>query len=181
MERRFSVEAKSFSFSANSGKSVLHLEEKRKGFGGFISLVIKCLDWLADTVEEALESQRNEVFARSFHDEVRVLKVQMGSNKAGCFLEVAVFVEGGQKGVIRLLEGRKGWGWQRFVEDLRLLIAQLVAKVLPAIPAVNVRVVGSPHSYADVLAAPLGGLKSSFVEALVLDGGNEDSSDGVSS
>jgi hypothetical protein len=56
MERWFSVEAKSFSFLANMGKSVLHLEEKRKGFGGFISLGIQCLDWLADTVEEALES-----------------------------------------------------------------------------------------------------------------------------
>jgi hypothetical protein len=41
MERRFSVEAKPFSFSVISGKSVLHLEEKRKGFGGFISLGIK--------------------------------------------------------------------------------------------------------------------------------------------
>jgi hypothetical protein len=51
------------------------LEEKRKGFGGFISLGIKCLDWLTDTVEEALEVQRKEGFARSFHDEVRVLKV----------------------------------------------------------------------------------------------------------
>ena len=37
----------------------------------------------------------------------------MGSNKAGCFLEVAVFVEGGWKGVIRLPEGRGSWGWQR--------------------------------------------------------------------
>jgi hypothetical protein len=56
MERRFSVEAKSFCFSANSGKSVLRLEEKRKGFGGFISLGIKCSDWLVNTVEEALEA-----------------------------------------------------------------------------------------------------------------------------
>jgi hypothetical protein len=111
MERRFSVEAKSFSFSVNLGKSVLHLEEKRKGFGGFIALGIKCSDWLADTAEEALESQRKEDFAKSFRDKVRVLKVQMGSNKAGCFLEAAIFVEGGRKGVINLPEGRGGWGW----------------------------------------------------------------------
>jgi hypothetical protein len=102
MERRFLVEAKSFSFTANTGKSVLRLEEKRKGFGGFLSLGIKCSDWLADTVEEALESQREEDFARSFRDEARVLKVQLGNNKAGCFLEAAVFVKGGWKGVIRL-------------------------------------------------------------------------------
>ena len=35
----------------------------------------------------------------------------MGSNRAGCFLEAAVFVEGGRKWVIRLPEGREGWGW----------------------------------------------------------------------
>jgi hypothetical protein len=110
MERWFSVEAKTFSFSANTGKSILHLEEKRKGFGGFISLGIKCSDWLADAVEEALETQRKEVFARSFNDEVRVVKIRMGSNIAGYFLEAAVFVEGARKGVIRLPEGRRGWG-----------------------------------------------------------------------
>ena len=95
MEHWFLVEAKSFSFTANTGKSVLHLEEKRKGFGGFLSLGIKCLDWLIDTVEEALESQREEDFARSFLDEVRILKVRLGNSKAGCFLEAAFFVEGG--------------------------------------------------------------------------------------
>ena len=92
----------------------------------------------------------------------------MGSNKAGCFLEAAVFVEGGWKGAIRLPEGHGGWGWQRFIEELRLLIAQLVVKVLPAVPVVNVEVVGSPPSYADVLVVAPGGLKLSFVEALAL-------------
>ena len=97
MERRFSVEAKSFSFLAKKGNLVLRLEEKRKGFGGFIFLGIKCSVWLVDMVEAALEAQRKEDFARSFRDEVRVLKVRLGSNKAVCFLEVAVFIEGGWK------------------------------------------------------------------------------------
>jgi hypothetical protein len=44
-------------------------------------------------------------------DGERVLKVRLGCNKAGCFLEVAVFVEGSRKGVIRIPEGRGGWGW----------------------------------------------------------------------
>jgi hypothetical protein len=164
MERRFSVEAKSFSFTVNSSRSILRMEEKRKGFGGFLSLGIKCSDWLADTVEEALEFQRKE-FARSFRDEVRVLKVRTGSNKAGCFLEVGVFVEGGRKGVIRLLEGRRGWGWQRFVDELQSLIAQLVAKVMLEVPVVNAGVGGSMPSFADVLVAPSSGLKPYVVEA----------------
>jgi hypothetical protein len=164
MKRRFSVEAKTFSFSVNMGKPVLRLEEKRKGFSGFISLGIKCSDWHTDAVEEALGTQRKEDFARSFRDELRVVKVRMGSNKARYFLEAAVFVEGNRKGVIRLPEGRSGWGWQRFVDELRLLMAQLVAKVSPAVPVVNAEVVGSPPTFADVLIAPPGGLKSSFGE-----------------
>ena len=72
MERRFTVEAKSFLFTANLGKSLIRLEEKRKGFGGFLSLGIKLSDWLADMVEEAFESQGKEDFARSFRDEASV-------------------------------------------------------------------------------------------------------------
>jgi hypothetical protein len=165
MERRFSVEAKSFSFTVNLSRSILRLEEKRKGFGGFLSLRIKCSDWLADAVEEAVKFQRKEEFARSFRGKVRVLKIRIGSNKAGCFLEVAVFVEGGQKGVIRISEGRGGWSWQRFVDELRSLITQLVA--LPEGFVVNAGVGVSAPSFVDVLAAPTGGLKPYVVEALV--------------
>jgi hypothetical protein len=49
---------------------------------------------------------------------VRVLKIRIGSNKAGCFLEVAFFVEGGRKEVIRIPKGRGGWAWQRFGVEL---------------------------------------------------------------
>jgi hypothetical protein len=162
MERRFTVEAKTFSFSAKEGNSVIRLKEKRKGFGGFIFLGIKCSDWLTDTVEEALEAQKKEEFARSFRDEVRVLKVRMGSNKAGCFLEVAVFVEGGRKGVIRILEGRGGWGWQRFVDELRTLLAHLVEKVSPAV--VIAGEVDSSPSFVEVVTPP-GGVKPPLMEA----------------
>jgi hypothetical protein len=160
MERRFSVEAKTFSFSVHTGRSVCRLEEKRKGYSGFISLGIKCSEGLAGVVEEALETQRKEDFARSFRDEVRVVKVRMGSNKAEFFLEAAVFIEGARKGVIRLPKGRGGWGWKKFVDELRLLIAQLVVKVSPEVPVANVGVVSSPPSFKDVLVAPPGGVKS---------------------
>jgi hypothetical protein len=149
MERRFSVEAKS-SFSAKKGNAVLRLEEKRKGFGGFILLGTKCSGWLADAVEEVIEAQRKDAFDRTFWDEVRVLKVRMGSNKAGCFLEVVVFVEGGRKGVIRLPKGHGGWGWQRFVDELRILVAHIVEKTLPVVPAVNAGEVGRSQSCADL-------------------------------
>ena len=118
MEHRFSVEAKSFLLLVKKGNAVLRLEEMRKGYGGFILLGTKCSGWLADVLEEAIEAQRKDGFARSFRDEVRALKVGTGSNKAECFIEAAVFVEGSWKGVIRLPEGREGWGWQLFVDEL---------------------------------------------------------------
>ena len=133
--------------------------------------------WLADMVEEVLGVPKKGEFARSFNDEVRVLKIWMGSNRAGCFLEAAVFVEGGRKGVIRLPKDRGGLGWWIFMEELRPLSAHLVAKVLPAVG--NVGVGGRPPSYAEVLAAPLGGLKPACGEALVSDLGRWFSTDGA--
>ena len=171
MECRFSVEAKTFSFSAKKGNAFLRLEEKWKGFGGFILLGIKCSDCLADAVEEAMEAQRKEDFTRTFRDEVRVLKVCMGSNKASCFLEVAVFIEGDRKGVIRLLEGHEGWGWQRFVEELHLLVAQLVGKELLVVLAANAEEVGTSPSLADLAMnasctkSPVREAQSSVLEA----------------
>ena len=113
---------------------MLCLEERRKGFGGYIFLGIQCSDWLADTVEKALLPRGKEDFAKSFCEEVGVLKVHTRSNKAGCFLEEAIFVEGGRRGVIRLPEGRGGWGWRRFVDELQHLLALLVAKDQPRVP-----------------------------------------------
>jgi hypothetical protein len=165
MECRFSVEAKTFSFSAQSGRSDIRLEEKRKSFRGFIFLGIKCSEWLVVAMEEAIETQRKEVFARSFRDEVRVVKIRMGNNKAGYFLETAVFVEGARKGTIRIPEGRGGWGWQRFVDELCLLNAQLSVKAPPTVPVPSAGVVGSQPTFAEVLAAPPGGALSSCVEA----------------
>ena len=158
------VEAKSFSLSAKKGSTVLRLEEKRKDFGGFILLETKCSVWLADVVGEAMVAQRKD-FARTCHDGERVLKVRLGSNKAGCFLEVAVFVEGSRKGVIRIPEGRGGWGWQRFADELRSLVAHLLETSMPEVSVANVGEVGKSPSAADVVAVPPRGPKPPVLEA----------------
>ena len=62
---------------------------------------------------------------------------------------MAVFVEGGRKGVIKLPEGCRGWGWQRFVDELQILVAHLVEKALPVVPIVNAGEVGRLQSFAD--------------------------------
>jgi hypothetical protein len=98
---------------------------------------------------------------------VWVLKVHKGSNKARCFLEAAVFVEGDRKGIIRLPEGHGRWGWQRFMDKLRSLLAQFVAKEMPEDSVVNVKVGHSAPSFTNVLTAPLEDLKPYVVEAPV--------------
>jgi hypothetical protein len=54
MERIFSFEAKTFCLSAKVGCPNLRLEERRKGFVGYIFASIQCSLWLVDMVEAAI-------------------------------------------------------------------------------------------------------------------------------
>jgi hypothetical protein len=54
--------------------------------------------------------------------------VREGGNKAGRYLEVVAYAEGGRKGAIWLPEGRESPGWSRIVGELRQLLAFLKAK-----------------------------------------------------
>jgi hypothetical protein len=120
MERRFSIEAKSFCFSIKEGFSDLRLEERRKKFVGFIFVSYPCATWLRDTVEAA--TQVKEDISKSYREGDKVLMVHGGSNKAGRYLEVSVYTEGGRKGVLWIPEGRFGRGWRRFAGELRLML-----------------------------------------------------------
>ena len=60
MECHFSFEAKSFSFSEKDGCPDLRLEERRKGFVGYIFVSNQCSSWLVDIVEVASQSQVKE-------------------------------------------------------------------------------------------------------------------------
>jgi hypothetical protein len=108
MERRFSIEAKSFYFSIKEGFSYLRLEERRKKFVGFIFASSPCAAWLKDTMEVA--TQVKEDISNSYCEGDKVLIVHGGSNKAGRYLEVSVYVEGGRKGVLWIPKGRFGRG-----------------------------------------------------------------------
>jgi hypothetical protein len=93
MERWFSIEAKSFCFSIKEGFSDLRLEERRKKFVGFIFESSPCAAWLRDTVEAA--TQVEEDISKSYREGDKVLMVHGGYNKAGRYLEVSVYAEGG--------------------------------------------------------------------------------------
>jgi hypothetical protein len=98
MERRFSIEAKSFCFSSKEGFSYLRLEERRKNFVGFIFASSPCAAWLMDMVEAV--TQVKEDITKSYREGDKVLMVHGGSNKAGRYLEVSIYAEGGCKGVL---------------------------------------------------------------------------------
>jgi len=117
------VEAKAFYFSVKAEVTEIHLEERRKGFCGYIFLGLQGSEWLLATVEEALKEPVKKDFVKTFQEDVNVLKVGRGGNKASCYLEVASFVEGGRKGVVWLSEGHEGWGWSRIVGELRKMIS----------------------------------------------------------
>ena len=69
-----------------------------------------------------MASQVKEDAIKSYREGDKVLMVHRGANKAGRFLEVPVYSEGGCKGVLWLPGGRFGRGWRRFAGELRLML-----------------------------------------------------------
>jgi hypothetical protein len=76
MERRFSIEAKSFCFLFKEGSSLFRLEERRKKFVGYIFVSTQCSAWLVDTVEAVC--QMKEDIAKSFYEGDKALMVHEG-------------------------------------------------------------------------------------------------------
>jgi hypothetical protein len=160
MERSFTVEAKSFHLSAKSGCPNLRLEERRKGFVGYIYASVQCSEWLVETVESAIQAQVKEEIAKTFREGDKAMMVHGGGNKAGRFLEVSFLVVGGRKGVIWLPEGRFGNGWRRFAGELRrLLEAQRLATGSEGVGDSSAKVVSGSY-------APGVDRKRSYVQAL---------------
>jgi hypothetical protein len=157
MERRFSVEAKAFSFSAKADVSELRLEERRKGFCGFVFLCLQGFAWLMAAIEALKDLVKD--FVKYFREDVKALMVRGGGNKAGRYLEVVAFVEGGRKGAIWLPGGREGWGWgwSRILGELLQFLAFLKEKEWPLVSDEPFTVgkqkgdVSFGHSYAAVL------------------------------
>jgi hypothetical protein len=99
MERCFTVEAKGFSFSEKAKAAELRLEERRKGFCGFIFLGLQGAAWLMATIEEALTAPVKKDFVKYFQEDVKAL-IRGGDNNARRYLKVVAYAEGGRKGPI---------------------------------------------------------------------------------
>jgi hypothetical protein len=86
MDRSFSFEAKSFCLPTKDGCPDLRMEERRKGFVGYIFANIHCSSWLAEIVEAVIQSRVKEEIAKSYCEGDKVTMVHGGGNKAGRFL-----------------------------------------------------------------------------------------------
>jgi hypothetical protein len=60
---------------------------------------------------EAASRVKDDI-AKSYREGDKILMVHGGVNKAGRFLEVSTYAEGGRKGVLWLLKGCCGQGWR---------------------------------------------------------------------
>jgi len=129
MEFSFIVESKTFVFSVLDGASTLRVGEKRKSFSGEIFISSSCSEWLASTLECLVDFLEDQVFIKSFREGSRVLIARRGCNQAGRFLEAASFGMGGRKRFILIPEGRGGWGWIKFSDELRKAAVSFSASV----------------------------------------------------
>jgi hypothetical protein len=70
-------------------------------------------------MEELMGFPGDSDFVKSFREGSKVSIVCRVENKNGRFLEAAAYGVRGRRGFLLVLEGRGGWGWLKFVGELR--------------------------------------------------------------
>jgi hypothetical protein len=80
-------------------------------------------------MEWVLRNTGVEDFVESFREGSKAVIVRRGGNKAGRFLEVAVYAEGGRNGMVLFPEGRAGRGWSCVSGELSKAMAFIGSKV----------------------------------------------------
>jgi hypothetical protein len=108
MERRFTVEAKTFFFSTKA--SQLRLEERRKNFLGLILMGLSGASWLATTVEEASRSLKLVVFVKTSSKGRKSLTVRGVTRPGGSWRWWLLWMTSGKvsSGSLRLALGEVG-------------------------------------------------------------------------
>jgi len=102
------VDAKAFVFSVKEGEAVVRLEERRRGFAGFVVFGVQCTGWLVAMVDMVLRYLDVKDFIKCFREGLKVFIVWRGGNRAKRFLELGVFAKDGRKGLIMIPEGHEG-------------------------------------------------------------------------
>jgi hypothetical protein len=108
----------------------------------------------------------DQAFIKTFREGSRVFIARRGCNKAGRFLEAASFGIGGRKGFILIPEGRGGWGWTKFSDEVRKAADSFSASVGEGFGSLHESVENKGKAVEDWLGLVPFSKGPSFVEVL---------------
>ncbi|GMY17847.1 hypothetical protein FCV25MIE_13086 [Fagus crenata] len=113
----FNIDRKTFSINQGGGRSYPFCITERK-FGKILGKVwtgSKDIEWLGNSIEEAINTGAKRDFFKHRRDGYKALHVIRRTNHYGHFLELSEFHSGSRQGVLRIPEGKEKQGWVRFV------------------------------------------------------------------
>lgn len=115
----FRVGAKSFSLAFDGGRAApYHILEKRKKFVGSLWLGLESLRWVLETWKVLRLCKDLKGFFLFLRTEYSTLELSCLQNNNGRFVELSEYHGGAQRGGIRVPEGHRGAGWDRFAMEL---------------------------------------------------------------
>ena len=151
---RWSVESKDFELLIKGGVLGARIFERNNRKQRSIFMQNDELAWLACTVEELVAMENSDVF----WDQSRVgyprIIAHKCSNRHGCFLTVEEFDGRRRCGLIMVLEGQYGQGWEHFILEVCRANSSL-RKVREVRECKKVKEVTRMRSYAEVLGLSL--------------------------
>uniref|UniRef100_A0A2N9EUT4 Uncharacterized protein n=1 Tax=Fagus sylvatica TaxID=28930 RepID=A0A2N9EUT4_FAGSY len=118
-EGLFRVGAKNFSLAFDGGRAApYHILEKRRKFVGSLWLGLKSLKWVLTTWNVLRQCMDLKGFFRFLRTDYSTLELSYLQNKNGRFVEISEYHGGAQRGSIRVPEGYRGTGWDRFAMEI---------------------------------------------------------------
>jgi hypothetical protein len=115
----FRVGAKNFSLAFDGGRAApYHILEKRRKFVGSLWLGLESLKWVLTTWNVLRKCMDLKGFFRFLRTDYSTLELSCLQNKNGRFVELSEYHGGAQRGSIRVPEGYRGTGWDRFAMEI---------------------------------------------------------------
>jgi hypothetical protein len=126
----FCVGAKSFSLAFDGGRAApYHILKKRKKFVGSLWLGLDSLKWVLKMWTVLRQCMDLKGFFRFLRTDYNTLEFSCLQNKNGRFVELLEYHGGAQRGGIRVPEGYRGTGWDRFATELESFFLGKLAPV----------------------------------------------------
>ena len=115
----FRVVAKRFTLAFDGGRSApYHITERRGKFGGSLWLGFEGLQWLLAEWASLRTCPDLKGFFCFYRSGYSIMEFSCLQNQHGHFVELAKYHGGAQRGGVRVPEGYRGKGWDRFERGL---------------------------------------------------------------